>query len=100
MPMNSQEHGTTAESLGKLRAAFDKQGSVTPGNASGLNDGAAILVVTTRSHAEKLGLTPLAKVAAYANAGVDPKIMGTGPIPATQRLFGKSKLERKRSGFD
>jgi len=83
-------HGTTAESLGKLRAAFDKQGSVTPGNASGLNDGAAILVVTTRSHAEKLGLTPLAKVTAYANAGVDPKIMGTGPIPATQRCLEKA----------
>jgi len=83
-------HGTTAESLGKLRAAFDKQGSVTPGNASGLNDGAAILVVTTRSHAEKLGLTPLAKVTAYANAGVDPKIMGTGPIPATQCCLEKA----------
>ena len=83
-------HSTTAESLGKLRAAFDKQGSVTPGNASGLNDGAAILVVTTRSHAEKLGLTPLATVTAYANAGVDPKIMGTGPIPATQRCLEKA----------
>lgn len=83
-------HGTTAASLGKLRPAFDRDGSVTPGNASGLNDGAAMVVVTTRSHAEKLGLEPLAKVVAYANAGVDPKIMGTGPIPATQRCLEKA----------
>lgn len=83
-------HGTTAESLGKLRPAFDKEGSVSAGNASGINDGAAILVVTTRTIAEQSGLTPMAKVVAYATAGVDPKIMGTGPIPATQRCLEKA----------
>jgi acetyl-CoA C-acetyltransferase len=83
-------HGTTVEALAKLRPAFDKQGSVTAGNASGINDGAAAVIVTTRSRAEALGLTPLARIAAYATAGVDPAIMGTGPIPATQRCLKKA----------
>ncbi len=82
--------GTTAESLGKLRPAFSKDGSVTAGNASGLNDGAAVVMVTTAAKAKELGLTPLAKIVAYANAGVDPKIMGTGPIPATRRALEKA----------
>lgn len=79
--------GTTAESLGKLRPAFDKEGTVTAGNASGINDGAAIVIVMSEKKAKELGLKPLAKIVAYASAGVDPKIMGTGPIPATQRCL-------------
>jgi len=83
-------HGTTAEGLGKLRPAFDKEGTVTPGNASGINDGAAAVVVTTASKAKELGVEPLAKIKAYASAGVDPAIMGTGPIPATRRCLEKA----------
>ena len=86
-------HGTTAESLGKLRPAFDKEGSVTAGNASGLNDGAAVVMVTNYAKAQELGLTPMAKIASYANAGVDPKIMGTGPIPASRRALKKADWE-------
>ncbi len=83
-------HGTTAESLGKLRPAFDKEGSVTAGNASGLNDGAAAVIMMSAAKAKALGLTPLVRIAAYASAGVDPSIMGTGPIPATQRCLSKA----------
>ncbi len=83
-------HGTTAESLGKLRPAFSKDGSVTAGNASGINDGAAAVVVMTRSNAAKLGLEPLAKIVASASTGVDPKIMGTGPISASQKCLAKA----------
>jgi len=82
--------GTTAESLGKLKPAFDKAGSVTAGNASGINDGAAIVIVMSEKKAKELGLTPLATIKAYASAGVDPQIMGTGPIPATQRCLKKA----------
>lgn len=81
---------TTAEGLGKLRPAFRKDGSVTAGNASGINDGAAAVLVMSESLASDLGLAPLARVAAYASAGVDPKIMGTGPIPATQRCLERA----------
>jgi acetyl-CoA C-acetyltransferase len=83
-------HGTTAEGLAKLRPAFDSAGTVTAGNASGINDGAAAVIVTSESRAKALGLKPLACVAAYASAGVDPAIMGTGPIPATQRCLAKA----------
>jgi len=83
-------HGTTAEALGRLRPAFDKAGTVTPGNASGLNDGAAALVITSRSKADELGIRPMARIVAYASAGVDPAIMGTGPIPATRRCLEKA----------
>ncbi|MBM2830769.1 MAG: phaA [Gammaproteobacteria bacterium] len=83
-------HGTTAESLAKLRPAFDKDGTVTAGNASGINDGAAAIIVTSESKAKELGLVPLAKIKAYAIAGVDPKIMGTGPIPATKKCLEKA----------
>lgn len=76
--------GTTAEGLGKLRPAFKHDGTVTAGNASGINDGAAAVVVMSASKAEALGLKPIARIAAYAKAGVDPKIMGTGPIPASR----------------
>ena len=78
-------HGTTAEKLGKLRPAFNREGTVTAGNASGINDGAAAVIVTTASKANELGLEPLARLRAFASAGVDPAIMGTGPIPASTR---------------
>jgi acetyl-CoA C-acetyltransferase len=83
-------HGTTADGLAKLRPAFDSAGTVTAGNASGINDGAAAVIVMSESKAKALGLRPLACVAAYASAGVDPAIMGTGPIPATQRCLAKA----------
>ena len=83
-------HGTTAESLAKLRPAFAKEGTVTAGNASGINDGAAAVIVMSAARAKALGLTPLCRIAAYASAGVDPAIMGTGPIPATRRCLEKA----------
>lgn len=82
--------GATAESLGKLRPAFSKEGSVTAGNASGLNDGAAAVVLMSAEEAEKRGLTPLARIASWAQAGVDPAIMGTGPIPASRKALEKA----------
>lgn len=82
--------GVTAEALGKLRPAFDKEGTVTAGNASGINDGAAAVMLMTVEKAEALGLQVLAKVRAYASAGVDPEIMGTGPIPATELCLKKA----------
>ena len=82
--------GTTAAGLAKLRPAFKQDGSVTAGNASGINDGAAAVVVMTASAARDLGLKPLARIAAYAKAGVDPKIMGTGPIPASRACLSKA----------
>lgn len=82
--------GTTAESLGKLRPAFKKDGSVTAGNASSLNDGAAAVLLMSATKAEALGLPVLARVAAYASAGVDPAIMGIGPVSATQRCLEKA----------
>ncbi|MEJ5905668.1 acetyl-CoA C-acetyltransferase [Pseudomonas kermanshahensis] len=81
---------TTAESLGKLRAAFKKDGSVTAGNASSLNDGAAAVLLMSATKAKALGLPVLAKIAAYASAGVDPEIMGIGPVSATQRCLDKA----------
>ncbi|MCG6868387.1 MAG: acetyl-CoA C-acetyltransferase [Gammaproteobacteria bacterium] len=83
-------HGTTAEGLAKLRAAFDREGTVTAGNASGINDGAAAVMVMTRARAEELGLAPLATIVAFASAGVDPAIMGTGPIPASSKCLEKA----------
>ncbi|WP_095151454.1 acetyl-CoA C-acetyltransferase [Pseudomonas sp. Irchel s3b5] len=82
--------GTTAESLGKLKAAFKKDGSVTAGNASSLNDGAAAVILMSADKAKALGLPVLAKIAAYANAGVDPAIMGIGPVSATRRCLDKA----------
>jgi acetyl-CoA C-acetyltransferase len=82
--------GTTAESLGKLRPAFDKEGTVTAGNASGLNDGAAMVMVMKESKARELGLTPLARLVAFSSAGVDPAIMGTGPIPASTECLKRA----------
>lgn len=83
-------HGTTAESLGKLRPAFKKDGTVTAGNASGINDGAAAVVVMRAEKAAQLGLTPMARIAGFASAGVDPAIMGTGPIPSTQKCLERA----------
>ena len=84
--------GTTAESLGKLKPAFKKDGSVTAGNASSLNDGASAVLLMSAAKAQALGLPVLAKIAAYANAGVDPAIMGIGPVSATQRCLAKAGL--------
>ena len=82
--------GTTAESLAKLKPAFKKDGSVTAGNASSLNDGAAAVMLMSAAKAKALGLPVLAKIAAYSNAGVDPAIMGIGPVSATQRCLSKA----------
>ncbi|WP_407343806.1 acetyl-CoA C-acetyltransferase [Pengzhenrongella phosphoraccumulans] len=84
--------GTTYEGLSKLRPAFKKDGVVTAGNASGINDGAAALVVMSKAKALELGLTPMATLVSWASAGVDPKIMGTGPIPASRKALAKAGL--------
>jgi acetyl-CoA C-acetyltransferase len=81
---------TTYEVLAKLRPAFSKDGTVTAGNASGINDGAAVAVVMTAAEAKKRGITPLARIASWATAGVDPSIMGTGPIPASRKALQKA----------
>ncbi len=82
--------GVTAEALGNLRPAFDREGTVTAGNASGINDGAAALLIMSEDKAKELGLTPMATIKSYASAGVDPAIMGTGPIPATRKCLDKA----------
>ncbi len=82
--------GVTAESLSGLRPAFDKEGTVTAGNASGINDGAAAVVLMTAAEAERRGLTPLARIASWATVGVDPAIMGTGPIPSTRKALERA----------
>lgn len=84
-------HGTTAEGLAKLRPAFAKEGTVTAGNASGINDGAGAVLVMSESKARSLGLQPLARLVAFASAGVDPAIMGTGPIPASTKCLEKAR---------
>jgi acetyl-CoA C-acetyltransferase len=84
------KHGTTLDAISKLRPAFDKEGTVTAGNASGINDGAAAVVLMKASEAAKLGKTPLARIVSWAQAGVDPKIMGTGPIPASRAALKKA----------
>jgi acetyl-CoA C-acetyltransferase len=85
-------HGVTLEGLAKLNPAFEKDGSVTAANASGINDGAAAVILMSAAEAERRGLTPLARIVSWANAGVDPAIMGTGPIPA-------SRAALKRAGW-
>src|SRR5260370_4269221 len=84
------KHGTTAEVLAKLRPAFDKNGTVTAGNASGINDGAAAVVLMTAEMAQRRGVKPLARIVSWATAGVDPAIMGTGPIPASRMALKKA----------
>ncbi|MHB8072961.1 acetyl-CoA C-acetyltransferase [Desulfosporosinus fructosivorans] len=86
------KHGTTLDSLTKLRTAFKKEGTVTAGNASGINDGAAAVVIMSKEKALELGLQPLASIVSFASAGVDPKIMGTGPIPASHKALSKAGL--------
>jgi acetyl-CoA C-acetyltransferase len=91
--IDTDEHprpDTTAEALSKLRPAFDKNGTVTAGNASGINDGAAAVVLMTAGEAEKRGVRPLARIVSWATAGVDPAIMGTGPIPASRMALKKA----------
>jgi acetyl-CoA C-acetyltransferase len=82
--------GITIDQLSKLRPAFDKEGTVTAGSASGINDGAAAVVIMKASEAAKLGKTPLARIVSWAQAGVDPSIMGTGPIPASRAALKKA----------
>jgi len=85
--------GTTADKLGKLRPAFKKDGSVTAGNASGINDGAAAFVIMSKEKADELGLTPLATIAANGNAGVDPSVMGLGPVEAVKKALTKANMQ-------
>jgi acetyl-CoA C-acetyltransferase len=82
--------GATVEAMAGLKPAFDKEGTVTAGNASGINDGGAALLVMSEAKAKSLGLTPLARIKSYALAGVDPKIMGMGPVPASQKALAKA----------
>ena len=96
VPFDTDEYpraGTTVETLGALRPAFKKDGTVTAGNASGINDGAAAVVVATAERAAKLGRKPLAKILAFASTGVDPAIMGMGPVPAVARALERAKLK-------
>ena len=91
--VNKDEHpkeGVTAEGLGKLKPAFDKEGSVTAGNASGINDGAGAVVLMSAKEAETRGVQPLARIVSWATCGVDPSIMGTGPIPASRKALEKA----------
>ena len=83
-------HDATAAGMAKLRPAFDKEGTVTAGNASGVNDGAAAVVVLTASEAARRGLTPLARIASLATPGADPLIMGTGPIPSARKALSRA----------
>ena len=95
LTVDKDEHfrpDTTIEGLSKLRPAFASDGSVTAGNASGINDGAAAVVVMSRKRAEELGVKPMGTVRSYASAGVPPRIMGIGPVPATQKVLAKSGL--------
>ena len=83
-------HDSTPEMMAKLRPAFSKDGTVTAGNASGINDGAAALIVMSASEAKRRGLTPLARIASFATAGVDPSVMGTGPIPSSRKALARA----------
>lgn len=87
------KHGLSIEKLAKLRPAFKKDGTVTAANASGINDGAAMLIVMSKEKADELGLKPMAKIISYGNAALDPKIMGYGPVPATKAALLKANLE-------
>jgi len=87
------KHGMTKEKLANLRPAFKKDGTVTAGNASGINDGAAMLILMSKEKADELGLKPMAKIISYSSAGIDPKIMGYGPVPATKAALLKANLK-------
>jgi acetyl-CoA C-acetyltransferase len=84
------KHGVTIEGISKLRPAFDKEGTVTAANASGINDGGAVALLMRASEAEKRGITPMGRIVSWATAGVDPQIMGTGPIPASRKALEKA----------
>jgi len=88
-------HGTTLDAMKGLRPAFDKAGSVTAGNASGINDGAAVVVLTSARKAKELGLKPIARIKAFASAGVDPRYMGMGPVPASKRCLARAGWDPK-----
>jgi acetyl-CoA C-acetyltransferase len=95
LPVETDEYpraGTTADTLGALKPAFKKDGTVTAGNASGINDGAAALVVATAAKAQALGRKPLARILAYASTGVDPKVMGIGPVSAVRKVLERARL--------
>src|SRR5262249_13178572 len=85
--------GTTAEKLAQLKPAFKKDGTVTAGNASGINDGAAALVVASTAKAAAIGASPLARILSYASAGVEPKVMGMGPVPAVRKALDRARLK-------
>lgn len=87
--------GSTIEGLAKLKPAFKKDGTVTAGNASGINDGAAAIIVMSKEKAEELGITPLATIVSFASAGVDPKVMGYGPVPASRKALAKANMSIK-----
>ena len=93
-------YGTTVDMLGELKPAFSKDGTVTAGNASGLNDGASAVMMMTEGRARELGLQPLARIRAYSSAGVDPKIMGMGPVPASKLCLQKAGWTHRESGLD
>jgi acetyl-CoA C-acetyltransferase len=88
-------HGTTVDALKSLKPAFDKNGTVTAGNASGINDGAAAVVLASAKKVKELGLRPIARIKAFASAGVDPKYMGMGPVPASKRCLARAGWEPK-----
>jgi acetyl-CoA C-acetyltransferase len=95
VPFDTDEHpraDASIEGMGKLKTVFDKEGSVTPGNASGINDGAAAVVLMEAGAASKKGLKPIARLVAYAHSGVDPKIMGIGPVPAVKSVLARGGL--------
>jgi len=96
--LDRDEHprpGLTREKLATLRPAFSATGTITPGNASGINDGAAAIVLTSAKKAKELGLKPIARIKAFASAGVDPKYMGMGPVPASKRCLSRAGWEPK-----
>jgi len=87
--------GTTAETLSRLKPAFQKEGTVSAGNASGINDGAAVVVVASEERVRLMELTPMARIVSYASAGVDPRYMGMGPVPSIERALEKAGLDLK-----
>jgi acetyl-CoA C-acetyltransferase len=88
-------HGATLEAMQKLRPAFDKNGTVTAGNASGINDGGAALILMSAEDAARRGVTPLARIASWATAGVEPAVMGSGPIPASRQALEKAGWKKE-----
>ena len=92
-PTSIPRPGTTAQTLAALKPAFKKDGTVTAGNASGINDGAAAMVVTTMKKAQAIGAKPLARILSYASTGVDPKVMGIGPVPAVRKVLERAGLK-------